>query len=56
MKLLRGKVSDTARVEAGAWRLPFAERPFGSLFQLQEGAHQTATAATTGYATPDEAK
>jgi len=53
VKLLRGKVSDTARVEAGAWRLPFAERPFGSLFQLQEGANQT---ATTGYATLEGAK
>lgn len=56
VKLLRGKVSNTARVEAGAWRLPFAERSFGSLFQLQEGANQTATAATTGYATLEEAK
>lgn len=58
VKLLRGKVSDTARVEAGAWRLPFAERPFGSLFQLQEGADKTAipTAAATGYATLEEAK
>jgi ectoine hydroxylase-related dioxygenase (phytanoyl-CoA dioxygenase family) len=51
VKLLRGSVSDTARVEAGAWRLPLAERPFGSLFQLQEGAGKTGTAAATGYAT-----
>jgi phytanoyl-CoA hydroxylase len=56
VKLLRGSVSDTARVEAGAWRLPLAERPFGSLFQLQEGANQTETAAATGYATLEEAK
>jgi hypothetical protein len=56
VKPLRGKVSDTARVEAGEWRLPFAERPFGSLFQLQEGAHQAAAAATTGYATLEETK
>ncbi|MCX5210084.1 phytanoyl-CoA dioxygenase family protein [Kitasatospora sp. NBC_00240] len=54
--LLRGKVSDTARVEAGSWRLPLAERPFGSLFQLQEGAHVTDTATTTGYATVEESK
>ena len=54
VKLLRGRVSDTARVEAGVWRLPFAERPFGSLFQLQEGANTTETAAATGYATLDE--
>lgn len=51
VKLLRGQVSETARVEAGTWRLPLAERPFGSLFQLQEGAHTTETAASTGYAT-----
>ncbi|MGW1071450.1 phytanoyl-CoA dioxygenase family protein [Streptomyces sp. NPDC002537] len=56
VKLLRGQVSDTARVEAGEWRLPLAERPFGSLFQLQEGAHETGTAATTGYATLEETK
>ncbi|MBD0674486.1 phytanoyl-CoA dioxygenase family protein [Streptomyces sp. CBMA156] len=56
VKLLRGKVSDTARVEAGTWRLPLAERPFGSLFQLQEGANQGTAAAATGYATLDEAK
>lgn len=56
VKLLRGNVSDMARVEAGVWRLPFAERPFGSLFQLQEGAHVTVDAAATGYATLQEAK
>jgi len=51
VKLLRGKTSDTARVEAGRWRLPLAERPFGSLFQLQEGADVESRAAVTGYAT-----
>ncbi|WP_225851033.1 phytanoyl-CoA dioxygenase family protein [Streptomyces sp. HPF1205] len=56
VKLLRGNVSDTARVEAGAWRLPLAERPFGSLFQLQEGADKTTAATSTGYATLEEAK
>jgi phytanoyl-CoA hydroxylase len=35
--LLRGNVSDTARVEPGTWRLPLAQGPFGSLFPLQEG-------------------
>lgn len=54
VRLLRGKVSNTARVEAGAWRLPLAERPFGSLFQLQEGADRSATSAATGYATLEE--
>ncbi|MFG2311834.1 phytanoyl-CoA dioxygenase family protein [Streptomyces sp. NPDC048566] len=56
VRLLRGAVSDTARVEAGAWRLPLAERPFGSLFQLQEGADGDTSAASTGYATVEEAK
>jgi ectoine hydroxylase-related dioxygenase (phytanoyl-CoA dioxygenase family) len=51
VKLLRGKTSEVARVEAGTWRLPLSERPFGSLFQLQEEAHVPAGAATTGYAT-----
>lgn len=51
VRLLRGASSDVARVEAGSWRLPLAERPFGSLFQLQEGAHVSTHAATTGYAT-----
>ncbi|MCZ7415177.1 MULTISPECIES: hypothetical protein [unclassified Streptomyces] len=51
MTLLRGNVSHTVRVEPGTWRLPLAERPFGSLFQLQEGAHLTEKGASTGYAT-----
>lgn len=38
-------------VVEGLWRLPLAEQPFGSLFQLQEGTHVTDRAATTGYAT-----
>jgi phytanoyl-CoA hydroxylase len=48
--LLRGQASDVARVEAGSWRLPLAQRPFGSLFELQEGGH-LADSAATGYAT-----
>jgi ectoine hydroxylase-related dioxygenase (phytanoyl-CoA dioxygenase family) len=51
VKLLRGSTSAVARVQAASWRLPLAERPFGSLFQLQEGAHVATEAATTGYAT-----
>ncbi len=51
VKLLRGCTSQVARVEAGTWRLPLAERSFGSLFQLQEGAHAAEETATTGYAT-----
>ncbi len=48
--LLRGNTSEVARVEPGRWRLPLAERPFGSLFELQEGAH-IAEGAVSGYAT-----
>ncbi|MBO0820453.1 MAG: phytanoyl-CoA dioxygenase family protein [Nocardiopsaceae bacterium] len=52
--LMRGEPSKTARVEAGNWRLPLAEQPFGSLFQLQEGTHLTGRSASTGYATLTE--
>lgn len=51
VKVLRGDMSRTARVESGTWKLPLAERPFGSLFQLQEGAHIDDVAAPSGYAT-----
>ena len=51
VRVLRGAAAQTARVEAGTWRLPLAERPFGSLFELQEGADGGTAAATTGYAT-----
>lgn len=51
VRLLRGSASQVARVSAGTWHLPLAERPFGSLFQLQEGAHIDAPPATAGYAT-----
>lgn len=52
VKLLRGRRSERARVEAGTWLLPFAEHEFGSLFQLQEGSHLAAAAApSAGYAT-----
>jgi phytanoyl-CoA hydroxylase len=55
VKLLRGKASEFARVEAGTWRLPLTERPFGSLFELQEGGHLSPTSGTSGYATVGEA-
>lgn len=48
------ELSQVARVDPGSWRLPLAERPFGSLFQLQEGAHLGARSATSGYATDSE--
>jgi phytanoyl-CoA hydroxylase len=52
VKLLRGSLSDHARVEPGRWRLPLAERPFGSLFELQEGRSREKPNTATGYATP----
>lgn len=52
IKLLRGSPSNSARVEAGNWVLPLAERKFGSLFELQEGSHTTKGASAAGYATP----
>ncbi len=51
VRLLRGRRSPHARVEAGSWILPFAEREFGSLFELQEGSHLTKEATARGYAT-----
>jgi phytanoyl-CoA hydroxylase len=51
VRLLRGRTANTARVEAGNWLLPLAERPFGSLFELQEGAGMNANATVSGYAT-----
>lgn len=56
VRLLRGSASQVTRVTAGTWRLPLAERPFGSLFQLQEGAHIDSRATTAGYATIPEAQ
>lgn len=51
VKLLRGRHSDIARVEAGNWLLPYAQREFGSLFDLQEGSHLANAASSSGYAT-----
>ncbi|MEU7134960.1 phytanoyl-CoA dioxygenase family protein [Streptomyces sp. NPDC046261] len=49
-KLVRGKVSKTARTEAGDWRLPLAAAEFNSLFEIQEGAHlRSGHKAATGY-------
>ncbi|MEU8774470.1 phytanoyl-CoA dioxygenase family protein [Streptomyces sp. NPDC048606] len=49
-KLVRGKVSKTARSEGGTWRLPLAAAEFNSLFEIQEGAHlRSGRKATTGY-------
>jgi phytanoyl-CoA hydroxylase len=52
IKLLRGRLSDRARVKAGNWLLPLAQREFGSLFELQEGPHVVKDATSAGYATP----
>lgn len=49
IELLRGKRSDFARVTIqGNCKLPFAERPFNSLYQIQEGSHLGA-AEIAGY-------
>jgi phytanoyl-CoA hydroxylase len=39
IKLIRGERSKTARVQAGTHILPFAEREFGSIYEVQEGSH-----------------
>jgi len=39
VKLLRGQHSLVARVEPGVYRMPIAEREFGSLYEVQEGSH-----------------
>jgi ectoine hydroxylase-related dioxygenase (phytanoyl-CoA dioxygenase family) len=39
VKLLRGQRSLVARVEPGVYRMPIAEREFGSLYEVQEGSH-----------------
>jgi len=38
-KVIRGVASKTARVEAGSWALPIAEKQFNSLYEIQEGSH-----------------
>ncbi|MFE7527946.1 phytanoyl-CoA dioxygenase family protein [Kitasatospora sp. NPDC057542] len=49
-KLVRGKLSKTARSEGGTWRLPIAAAEFNSLFEIQEGAHLRADRkVATGY-------
>ncbi|MCH9644405.1 MAG: phytanoyl-CoA dioxygenase family protein [Gammaproteobacteria bacterium] len=49
IELLRGKRSQCARVTIqGNYKLPFAERPFNSLYQIQEGSHRE-EAAVAGY-------
>lgn len=53
VRLLRGKLARTARVEGGVHYLPLAEREFGSIYEVQEGAHLTKSIdvmKTTGYA------
>jgi phytanoyl-CoA hydroxylase len=39
IQLLRGRRAKVARVDAGAYLLPIAEREFGSLYEVQEGSH-----------------
>lgn len=53
IELLRGKRAKVARVDAGAYLLPLAEREFGSLYEVQEGSHlrkALKSMANAGYA------
>jgi ectoine hydroxylase-related dioxygenase (phytanoyl-CoA dioxygenase family) len=53
VKLLRGQHSRFARVESGVYRMPIAEREFGSLYEVQEGSHlrkPVVAMSKTGYA------
>jgi phytanoyl-CoA hydroxylase len=48
--MVRGEKSRTARVIAGEWPLPIAEKKFNSLYELQEGSHLLrASAVKAGY-------
>ncbi|QTL36854.1 phytanoyl-CoA dioxygenase family protein [Pseudoalteromonas viridis] len=51
--MLRGEKSRVARVDEGRHWLPIAEREFGSIYEVQEGAHLKKAVSdmkTTGYA------
>jgi len=53
VKLLRGQLSLVARVDPGLYRMPIAEREFGSLYEVQEGSHlrkPVAAMSKSGYA------
>lgn len=53
VRLLRGQMSRQVRVDAGIHHLPLAEREFGSIYEVQEGAHLTKdlnVMKTVGYA------
>jgi phytanoyl-CoA hydroxylase len=49
-KLVRGKLSNFARVEAANWKMPHPEKTFNSLYEIQEGSHLQKNERTqTGY-------
>lgn len=53
IRLVRGQRAKVARVEAGSHLLPFAEREFGSIYEVQEGSHlvkDLAVMQSAGYA------
>lgn len=57
-EVLRGQRAKMARVDAGTYVLPIAEREFGSLYEVQEGSHlrkALTSMATAGYAVADTA-
>lgn len=41
IKLLRGQVSRQARVDSGIHYLPIAKSDFGSIYEVQEGSHES---------------
>ncbi|MCG8417951.1 MAG: phytanoyl-CoA dioxygenase family protein [Proteobacteria bacterium] len=49
IKVLRGNRSKFARVEAGHWHLPYPQRGFGSLFELQSGTNMAHGPGKAGY-------
>ncbi|WP_042626746.1 phytanoyl-CoA dioxygenase family protein [Burkholderia plantarii] len=58
IELLRGRRAKIARVDAGAYLLPIAEREFGSLYEVQEGSHlrkPLASMEMAGYAVTETA-
>jgi hypothetical protein len=48
-KIIRGQIAKQARLEAGCWALPFPEKEFNSLYELQEGSHLQKARTKGGY-------
>jgi len=41
VKLMRGQISRQARFEPGTYHLPIAKQEFGSIYEIQEGSHES---------------